>query len=379
MAEIGPSMERSASSASSSPSGGNAVETRTETGERVAVLRSLEGVCRREGDGALEARLADLRAFMADDMALVERALADLDVRETPLHKSALHLLDRAGKRLRPMCVALAARIGDGFGPVAQEYAVAVELVHNATLLHDDVVDLGDVRRGSPTSRTLYGNAASIFAGDYLLVEALLRVRKSGDGVALDRALAVLGEMLEAESLQLARRGRVDGTVHDYLRVARGKTASLFRWAMFAGGRAGNLPVAACSALERYGEDLGVAFQVVDDVLDASGDEKVTGKTVLSDLREGKATYPLLLAMDRDADVRAAVKEAGQGSGADLDPEVAGRVARGLHATGAIEDARAYARMLAHRAAAALGEIGRDGPAVRALAGIAVALPERTK
>jgi octaprenyl-diphosphate synthase len=343
------------------------------------VLEALQGVSRREGNAALEERLADLRAFMQDDMAHVERALADLDLRETPMHRSAFHLLDAAGKRLRPMCVALAARIGDGFGPAAREYAVAVELVHNATLLHDDVVDLGDVRRGTPTSRMLYGNAASIFAGDFLLVEALLRVRRSGDLAVLDRALAVLGEMLEAESLQLARRGRVDGTVHDYLRVARGKTASLFRWAMFAGARAGGLPVAACSALERYGEDLGVAFQVIDDVLDAAGDERSTGKTVLSDLREGKATYPLLLAMDRDRDVRDAVREAGSTAGVELDAAVAARVARGLVSTGALEDARAYARMLAHRAAAALGEIGRDGPAVQALAGIAAALPERTR
>ncbi len=343
------------------------------------VLEALQSVSRREGDAALEQRLADLRAFMADDMAQVERALADLDLRETPMHRSAVHLLDAAGKRLRPMCVALAARIGDGFGPAAREYAVAVELVHSATLLHDDVVDLGDVRRGNPTSRMLYGNAASIFAGDYLLVEALLRVRRSGDLVVLDRALAVLGEMLEAESLQLSRRGRVDGTVHDYLRVARGKTASLFRWAMFAGARAGGLPVPACSALERYGEDLGVAFQVVDDVLDAAGDERQTGKTVLSDLREGKATYPLLLAMERDREVRDAVREAGASSGLDLDARIAARVARGLVETGAIDDARAYARMLAHRAAAALNEIGRDGPALQALAGIAAALPERTR
>ncbi len=350
-----------------------------EASPRSSVLRALEGVCRGEGDAALEERLAALRAFMADDMAGVERDLADLEVRETPLHRSASHLLGKAGKRLRPMCVALAARIGDGFGPVAREYAVAVELVHNATLLHDDVVDLGDVRRGSPTSRTLYGNAASIFAGDFLLVEALLRVRQGGDLVVLDRALAVLGEMLEAESLQLARRGRTDGTVHDYLRVARGKTASLFRWAMFAGARAGGLPVSACSALERYGEDLGVAFQVIDDVLDATGDEQSTGKSVLSDLREGKVTYPLLLAVERDADVRAAVEEAGRSSGAALDPAIAARVAKGLAATGAVEDARAYARMLAHRAAASLGEIGREGPALEALVGIAAALPERRR
>lgn len=343
------------------------------------VLRSLEAVCKREGEPGLEERLAELRSFMAGDLHEVERALADLDLRPTPLHRSASHLLDTAGKRLRPMCVALAARAGDGFGDVARHYAVAVELVHNATLLHDDVVDLGDVRRGVPTSRMLYGNAASIFAGDYLLVEALLRVRRGGDAVVLDRALGVLGEMLEAESLQLAKRGSADATMHDYLRVARGKTASLFRWAMFAGARAGGLPVASCAILERYGEDLGIAFQVVDDVLDASGDEQTTGKSVLSDLREGKATYPLLLAMERDREVRAAVTAAGRGDGASLDPAIAARVARGLAETGALDDARAYARMLAHRAAASLGEIGRDVPAIRALVGIATALPERKR
>jgi octaprenyl-diphosphate synthase len=367
-------MTMESSVVTSSVAGGEA-----ESAGKVSVLRSLESVCKREGDGGLEQRLAELRSFMSGDLEDVERALADLDVRPTPLHKSASHLLESAGKRLRPMCVALAARVGDGFGPIARDYAVAVELVHNATLLHDDVVDLGDVRRGVPTSRMLYGNASSIFAGDFLLVEALLRVRRGGDLVVLDRALAVLGEMLEAESLQLAKRGTADATMHDYLRVARGKTASLFRWAMFSGARAGGLPVAACAVLERYGEDLGIAFQVVDDVLDASGDENTTGKSVLSDLREGKATYPLLLAMERDREVRAAVNAAGKGDGVDLDPEIAARVARGLRETGALDDARAYARMLAHRAAASLGEIGRDGPAIRALVGIAASLPERKR
>ncbi|MFO0001365.1 MAG: polyprenyl synthetase family protein, partial [bacterium] len=115
------------------------------------------------------------------------------------------------------MCVALASRVGTGFSQTARDLAVAAELVHNATLLHDDVVDLGDRRRGAPAARVLYGNAASIYAGDWLLVEALMRVRRAGMPDLLDKALGVLAEMLAAEALQLARRGRVDTTLDDYM------------------------------------------------------------------------------------------------------------------------------------------------------------------
>lgn len=263
------------------------------------VLGSLQDVCTERSVDALADRLAELRGWIAGDLADVETDLRAVETADTPMHRSAHHLLALDGKRLRPLCVALAARAGTGFGPAARLLAVAAELVHSATLLHDDVVDLGDRRRGSDAARVIYGNAASIFAGDWLLVEALKRTRAAGLPDVLDRALDVLREMLGAEALQLAARGRLRQDSQEYFKVVEGKTASLFRWAMYAGARAGGLSSAACEALEAYGGRLGVAFQVVDDVLDVAGDPAVLGKGLYTDLREGKMTYPLLLAAER--------------------------------------------------------------------------------
>ena len=137
------------------------------------VFDNLEGVCAVRGLDSLASRLIELRAWLEGDLAEVERALRaagpGAGAADEPAHKAARHLLDQDGKRLRPICVALASRTGAGFTPAARVYAVAVELVHAATLLHDDVVDVGDLRRGSPAARVIYGNAASIFGGDWLL------------------------------------------------------------------------------------------------------------------------------------------------------------------------------------------------------------------
>jgi octaprenyl-diphosphate synthase len=221
----------------------------------------------------------------------------------TAVQAAAHHLLDLGGKHLRPMCVALAAKCGAGFGPTARQLAIAVELVHTATLLHDDVVDVADTRRGQPAARTIYGNATSIFAGDWLLVEALRRVRGAGDLGLLDEMLAIIEEMILAESIQLERRGQIDGDVADYYRVAEGKTAALFRWAMRAGARAGGCDDAAVAALEAFGRGLGVGFQIIDDCLDFGGVAEITGKSLYTDLREGKLTLPLLLALPRDREL----------------------------------------------------------------------------
>jgi octaprenyl-diphosphate synthase len=198
------------------------------------------------------------------------------------------------------MCVALASKVGTGFDARARELAVAVELVHTATLLHDDVVDLADTRRGRAAARVIYGNAASIFAGDWLLVDALRRIGAACPAL-VDPMLGVIEEMIIAESIQLERRGRIDGMDRaSWLRVVEGKTASLFRWAMRAGAHAGGLDDAVAGALERFGVALGVAFQTIDDCLDLAGDPAVTGKDALADLREGKLTFPVLVALERE-------------------------------------------------------------------------------
>ena len=341
-------------------------------------LHRIEDVNAARGDADLGRRLVELRTWIEDDLSDVERTLAALDRAPTPMHDSARHLLSLGGKRLRPMCVALAARAGSGFNTAARDLAVAAELVHSATLLHDDVVDMGDVRRGAPTSRVVYGNAASIFAGDWLLVEAIARIRASGFDDLLDRALGVLRAMLNAEALQLAARGAFAPDVKGYFTVVEGKTASLFEWAMYAGGRAGGLARAQCDALEIYGRNLGGAFQAVADVLDVAGDATEVGKSVFTDLREGKLTYPLAIAVERDRSFGEALRAACLGEATAVDPELVRRASEVMRTTGAVEDSVALARRLTSDAVKALGALPA-GRARDSLESVAVAMLQRRK
>jgi octaprenyl-diphosphate synthase len=287
-----------------------------------------------------------------------------------------MHLVALPGKRLRPLCVALAARTGGGFSAPARHLATAVELVHSATLLHDDVVDLGSVRRGEPTARTIYGNAASVFAGDWLLIEALREVRRARVDGALDELLTVIEEMIRAEAIQLESRGSIVADRATYFAIVRGKTASLFRWALFAGARAGGLAPSAARALERYGEHLGIAFQIVDDALDLAGDTATLGKSLFSDLREGKMTYPLIVALERDPEMAPLLHAVI--SDASADAEVSGQVLASLRRTGACAAALDLAKQHARAAVAELEGVP-PGEARDLLALVAEATTERRR
>lgn len=302
------------------------------------LLRRLESLCRGGELGNLASRLGELAALVAPDAARIEDAIPSLGVDSSAVERSAQHLLDLGGKRLRPMCVALASRLGTGFDERALELAIAAELVHAATLLHDDVVDVGDTRRGAPAARVVFGNAISIFAGDWLLIDALRRVRGARVEGVLERMLDVIEEMILAESLQLERRGHLDTTEAEWFEIVDGKTAALFRWAMFAGGRAGGLDIEACAELERFGRHLGIAFQAIDDVLDLAGDPATTGKALFTDLREGKLTYPLIVGQRRDPALRPLLERIVRDEQAPFD-----EVRAILDRTGSLESCRALA------------------------------------
>jgi octaprenyl-diphosphate synthase len=349
-----------------------------ETAGHVAqadVLARLEDTTRARDSASLSQRLAELRAFTMGDLLEVEHALAALDRKDTPMHASARLLLDLGGKRLRPLCVALASRLGSGFTPAAREVAVAVELVHSATLLHDDVVDLGELRRGMSTARLVYGNAASIFAGDWLLVDALMRVQVACPPSVLVGLLSVLRRMLDAESLQLKLRGSLTSGKDDYLRIVEGKTASLFEWALSAGAFVAGAPPAACEALVAYGRGVGTAFQIVDDVLDVAGDPARTGKTLLADVREGKATYPLLLAIEKDRGLGPLLEAAAEGTEA-CDDVLRARVASAIAAAEAVPRSLSLARTLTEDAVRALATVPA-GRARDALTDVACSMLER--
>ncbi len=337
-----------------------------------ALLQQLETLCQERGLAEMAERLAELSGWLREDLQQLERTLGELTTDTTPMHRSAAHLLACGGKRLRATCLLLAARLGDGSGSKVRQLAAAAELVHAATLLHDDVVDLGEVRRGQPAARMLWGNNASIYGGDWLLVEALQRVQAAGFPDLLVQALEVLKQILGAEALQLANRGVVESSVADYFSVVEGKTAVLFGWALRAGGRIGGLPQESCQALAEFGRLLGISFQLTDDVLDLDGDPSAVGKSMFSDLREGKITYPLRLALERDPSLAPLLRRGGE----ELSAETAGKVAAAVRACGAIADTRALARRYSEQAVACLAPLPA-GPARMALEQVAIAVVSR--
>jgi octaprenyl-diphosphate synthase len=339
----------------------------------IAVLDRLAHVSMRRDIPSLAERLVALDRWVRDDLTTLERDLQAIPRGARVVHAAAHHLLDLKGKHLRPTCVALASRFGAGFTEQARALAVAVELVHSATLLHDDVVDVAERRRGQPTACAVYGNAASIFAGDWLLIEALRRIGAAGVPGLLEHMLTVIDTMICAESLQLERRGQLSGGREDYFAVAEGKTAALFRWAMIAGARAAELSPAAEGALDRYGLHLGVAFQAVDDELDF-GSADVTGKDPLADLREGKLTFPLVVALERQPTLRPGV----EALLSEDEPSRAAltQLANAVRATGALTATRALAEERVKRALAELEELP-SGPAREALVTVALASLER--
>jgi octaprenyl-diphosphate synthase len=216
-----------------------------------------------------------------------------------PATQAAAHLLGGGGKRIRPLTVLLSAAC---FGPItetARELALIAELVHLATLLHDDVLDDCQIRRGRQAARCLWGNGVSVLAGDLLLTHALERAAPLKPASMLTQLLGTLRRLVDGEIVQLRGRAALDLTQDTYFRVVHGKTAALFEWAAQAGASAGNATPDEITALTAYGRHLGVAFQLMDDALDYCGDIQQTGKAIFTDLEEGKVTLPLIHAVQR--------------------------------------------------------------------------------
>ena len=349
----------------------------TVTNPAPEVMNRLARVTAGRGLSSLADTLGLLGSFVASELHGMELELATVPHREQLVGQSARHLLSLGGKRIRPLCVALSGRMGRPEPHAIRKLAGAAELVHSATLLHDDVVDQGDYRRGQPTARCLYGNAASVFAGDWLLVEALKRVRQSNVPHVLDRLLDVIDEMIQAEAVQLECRGRIVADEKTYFKVIEGKTAALFRWAMFAGATAAGLEPKNCEALEHYGNHLGIAFQIVDDALDIDGAQHETGKTLFADLREGKMTYPLIVGMARDPSITQMLAEV-LVQEEDVPSSFGAELLNALRNVAAMEAAHEKAREHALRGAQCLAHLP-DGPAKTALEAVAsVAVARRS-
>jgi octaprenyl-diphosphate synthase len=210
----------------------------------------------------------------------------------------ARYLIDAGGKRLRPMlCVASALLFGRSGGSHIN-FAASVEFLHNATLLHDDVVDESAMRRGRPAARVIWGNQASVLVGDFLLGQAFMMMVETGDLASLAVLAKASAIIAEGEVFQLERAGDLETTAADYDEVIRAKTATLFEAACEVGAMSGGADARGRDALKRFGHELGCAFQLVDDVLDYRGESGAMGKNTGDDLREGKMTLPVILALE---------------------------------------------------------------------------------
>lgn len=300
--------------------------------------------------------LEQLYALIGPDMKAVDAVIRDRLYSDVVLVRQvAEYIINSGGKRMRPALVLLAAGAMGYQGKHHHELAAVVEFIHTATLLHDDVVDESDLRRGRETANAAFGNAASVLVGDFLYSRAFQMM------VAVNnmRVMQVLSDatnvIAEGEVLQLMNCHDADVDEERYMQVIHYKTAKLFEAAARLGGIIGGADEATEAALTAYGMHLGTAFQLVDDVLDYSGQEADTGKHLGDDLAEGKPTLPLIYVMQHGTPAQAAcVRQAIEDGGREAFPEVL----RAIQSSGALEHARARARQEAEQARASISLLG---------------------
>ncbi len=244
--------------------------------------------------------LEPLLELVSEDMNAINRIILDKAVSDVEMiPELAHHLIDSGGKRLRPMLAIAAAKLCGYQGNGHIRTASAVEFMHTATLLHDDVVDESGTRRGRKTARMIWGNQASVLVGDFLLGQAFKMFVDVGSMPVLRIMSNAAATIAEGEVMQLAAAKNTATTEDDYLAIINAKTAALFTAAAESGAALAGRPAEQQSALRSYGKNLGLAFQLVDDALDYSGDSARLGKSVGDDFREGKITLPLILSFRR--------------------------------------------------------------------------------
>ncbi len=256
------------------------------------------------GQEAKQASIEPLLDLTSGDMGRVnEVILSHASSYVEMIPKLATHLINSGGKRLRPMVTIAASRMcGPCEGRAHVLLAAAVEFMHTATLLHDDVVDESNLRRGEPAARMIWGNQASVLVGDYLLGQAFKMMVNTGSLECLRILSSAAAVIAEGEVMQLAAQNDVTTTEDAYMKIIDAKTAALFSAAAEVGAAIVARPAEEQAALESFGHNLGVAFQLVDDALDYSGKQALLGKQTGDDFREGKVTLPIILSYRRGSD-----------------------------------------------------------------------------
>ncbi|MGH9687103.1 MAG: polyprenyl synthetase family protein [Candidatus Acidiferrales bacterium] len=245
--------------------------------------------------------------LVRDDLALVEREIAAQNgTAIEPVSEIASYLQEGGGKRLRPALLLLAAGASGYRGPSAIRLGAVLEMIHSATLVHDDVIDGAQTRRGRPSTNARWGNHMSVLAGDWLYMQSFEMALRERNFSALDILIDLTQNMVEGELLQLTLLGRIDLREAEATELAYRKTACLFSGCARLGAVLGRQPKHVEEALAEYGRNAGLAFQLVDDLLDFTASPEKLGKPVLSDLKEGKVTLPLIFALENSSAPRAA-------------------------------------------------------------------------
>jgi octaprenyl-diphosphate synthase len=299
--------------------------------------------------------LTNLYSLIADDMKAVDAVIRQRLHSDVALvSQVAEYIIGGGGKRMRPALVLMTAKAMGYEGTKHHELAAVVEFIHTATLLHDDVVDESELRRGRDTANALFGNAASVLVGDFLYSRAFQMMVGVGS-MRIQQVLADATNVIaEGEVLQLMNCHNADIDVEEYLQVIRFKTAKLFQAAARLGAILGGATSDVEEGLACYGMHLGTAFQLVDDILDYSGEEAETGKHIGDDLAEGKPTLPLIHVLKHGTPEQAAcVRKAIEEGGRDMFPEVLAAV----RASGALGAARSHAQAEAQIAIDAIEQL----------------------
>ena len=292
---------------------------------------------------AVDAPQSATTDFLEEAMRQVDEVILQrLSSQVVLIDQIGRYIVSAGGKRIRPRLLLLFAEAFGSTGPERLELAATVEFIHTATLLHDDVVDESSLRRGRPTANALFGNAPSVLVGDFLYSRAFQMMVSVGRM----RVLAVLADatnvIAEGEVLQLMNMHDPDLAVEQYLRVIRYKTAKLFEASARLGALLGGATAEAEEACADFGRRLGTAFQLVDDLLDYEGDSQQLGKNVGDDLREGKPTLPLLVAMERCS---ATERELLRAAVRDGEVERLAEIIDIIRRTGALESTREAAQL----------------------------------
>jgi octaprenyl-diphosphate synthase len=299
--------------------------------------------------------LDNLKQLLSADTAAVDQVIrARLHSEVLLVKQIGEYIVNSGGKRLRPALVLLSANSFGYQGKFHHDLAAVVEFIHTATLLHDDVVDESELRRGRATASALFGNAASVLVGDFLYSRSFQMMVEVGDMRVMQTMADATNVIAEGEVLQLLNCRDADVDTASYMRVIHCKTAKLFEAAMRLGAILGKASIDEEAAAAKYGMHLGTAFQLIDDVLDYSADESQTGKHLGDDLAEGKPTLPLIYAIqhgsvEQAAVVRQAIEQGDVGKFAE--------VLQIIHTSGALEFTRQQALREAELACAAIASL----------------------